>query len=86
MEELEKVKALLNKESDKALTEAHSELAKLSILNLDNLDDMTLTQLKVRIVQMAKEMEDRTKWEAVRLQEFLTMKEKEVEDKYVRRL
>lgn len=83
MEELEKVKAQLSKESDKALTQAHSELAKLSILNLDNLDDMTNTQLKVRIVQMAKDMEDRTKWEAVRLQEFLGMKEKEVEDKYV---
>jgi hypothetical protein len=81
MEELEKVKAQLSKESDRALSEAHSELAKLSILNLDNLDDMTTTQLKVRLVQMAKEMEDRTKWEAVRLQEFLHMKEKEVEDK-----
>jgi hypothetical protein len=85
MEELEKVKAQLNQESDRALTEAHSELAKLSILNLDNLDDMTKTQLKIRLVQLTKEMEDRTKWEAVRLQEFLLMKEREVEDKYVLR-
>jgi hypothetical protein len=32
---------------------------------------------------MTKDMEERTKWEAVRLKEFLAMKEKEVEDKYV---
>jgi hypothetical protein len=83
MDELKRVKQQLIQESDRALTEAHSELAKLSILNWDNLDDMTQTQLKVRLVQLAKEMEDRTKWEAVRLQQFLLMKEKEVEDKYV---
>jgi hypothetical protein len=35
------------------------------------------------LVQMTKDMEERTKWEAVRLKEFLAMKEKEVEDKYV---
>ena len=44
---------------------------------------MTKSQLKVRLVQMARDLEERTKWEAVRLQEFLSMKEKEVEDKYV---
>lgn len=79
MKELEKVKAQLSREYDRALTDAHSELAKLSILNLDNLDDMTPTQLKVRLVHLVKEMEDRTKWEAIRLQEFMSMKEKEVE-------
>ena len=83
MEELNKLKAQISKESDKALAEAHSELAKLSSLNMDDIDEMTPTQLKVRLVQMAKEMEDRTRWEAVRMQEFLVMKEKEVEDKYV---
>jgi mitofilin len=81
IEELEKVKALLTRESDKALSEAHAELAKLSSLNMNDIDEMTNTQLKVRLVQLAKEMEDRTKWEAVRLQQFLVMKEREVEDK-----
>jgi mitofilin len=44
---------------------------------------MTQSQLKVRLVQMARDLEERTKWEAVRLQEFLSMKEKEVEDRYL---
>jgi hypothetical protein len=33
------------------------------------------------VVQLASEMNERAKWEAVRLKEFLAMKEKEVGEK-----
>eukprot|EP00529_Nitzschia_sp_RCC80_P041700 CAMPEP_0113487524 /NCGR_PEP_ID=MMETSP0014_2-20120614/25552_1 /TAXON_ID=2857 /ORGANISM="Nitzschia sp." /LENGTH=631 /DNA_ID=CAMNT_0000381221 /DNA_START=198 /DNA_END=2090 /DNA_ORIENTATION=- /assembly_acc=CAM_ASM_000159 len=83
METLNELKAQLNAKTDKALTEAHRELAKLSTLDMDDLESMTPTQLKVRLVQMAKDMDEQAKWEAVRLQEFLALKEREVEDKYL---
>lgn len=86
MAALDDLKAQISRESDRALSEAHQELAKLSSLDMDKLDSMTEMQLKVRLVQMAKDIEERTKWEAVRLQQFLSMKEKEVEDRYVQRL
>lgn len=68
-------------DSARSLEEARQDLAKLASLDLHDLDQMSITQLKIRLVQMAKDMEERTKWEAVRLKEFLAMKEKEVEDK-----
>lgn len=68
-------------DSTRSLIEAHKDLAMLSSMDLSELDEMSVTQLKIRLVQMAKDMEERTKWEAVRLKEFLAMKEKEVEDK-----
>jgi len=85
MAEVDALKKELHKLSDQAITEAHTELAKLCSMNMMNeeLDSMTSSQLKVRLVQMAKDLEERTKWEAVRLQEFLSIKEKEVEDRYV---
>merc|ERR1712161_98137 len=85
MAEVDALKKELHKRSDQAITEAHTELAKLCSMNMMNeeLDSMTSSQLKVRLVQMAKDLEERTKWEAVRLQEFLSIKEKEVEDRYV---
>jgi hypothetical protein len=84
MAEIEALKKELHKRSDKALMEAHTELAKLSSMDVmsQELDFLTSSQLKVRLVQMAKDLEERTKWEAVRLQEFMSMKEKEVEDRY----
>jgi hypothetical protein len=48
-----------------------------------DLDTLNSSQLKARVVQLATEMKDRTKWEAVRLKEFLAMKEQETADKYV---
>lgn len=48
-----------------------------------DLDSLNNSQLKARVVQLATEMKDRTKWEAVRLKEFLAMKEQETADKYV---
>mmetsp|Transcript_29677 Transcript_29677/g.71445 ORF Transcript_29677/g.71445 Transcript_29677/m.71445 type:complete len:594 (-) Transcript_29677:50-1831(-) len=66
----------------RSLLEAHKDLALLASMDLSDLDELSMTQLKVRLVQLSKDMEERTKWEAVRLKEFLVMKEKEVEDKY----
>ena len=65
----------------RSLLEAHKDLALLASMDLSDLDELSVTQLKVRLVQLSKDMEERTKWEAVRLKEFLAMKEKEVEDK-----
>jgi hypothetical protein len=48
-----------------------------------DLDSLSASQLKSRILQLATELKDRTKWEAVRLKEFLAMKERETSDKYV---
>ena len=48
-----------------------------------DLDQLSPSELRVRVVQLATEMSDRTKWEAIRLKEFLAMKEKEVGDKYL---
>jgi mitofilin len=45
---------------------------------LNDLESLTASQLRVRVVQLVSEISDRTKWEAVRLKEFLTMKEREV--------
>mmetsp|Transcript_4762 Transcript_4762/g.11980 ORF Transcript_4762/g.11980 Transcript_4762/m.11980 type:complete len:663 (+) Transcript_4762:125-2113(+) len=48
-----------------------------------DLDKLTVSELRVRVVQLATEMSNRTKWEAVRLKEFLAMKEKEVGESYM---
>ena len=77
LQELEKELAA---HSSRSLSEAHEELAKLYSLDMTDIDKLTTTQLKVRLVQMAKDLEERTKWEAVRLKEFLAMKEKETAD------
>jgi uncharacterized protein (DUF885 family) len=79
----QELQAQLSKDTSRALSEAHQELAELSSLDMSKLDNMCLSQLKIRLVQMARDLEERTKWEAVRLKEFLAMNGKEVEDKYV---
>jgi hypothetical protein len=71
----------LSQESSITLKEARQELAKLSSLDTKELDTMTPTQLKIRLIQLSKDLEERTKWEAVRLKEFLAMKEQEVQNK-----
>jgi len=50
---------------------------------LADLETLTPAQLQTRVVQLAMELQERTKWEAVRLKEFLAMKEKETAEKYV---
>jgi hypothetical protein len=77
---LQELQKQLAERSSSSLSEAHLELAKLHSLDMGDIDDLTITQLKVRLVQMAKDLEERTKWEAVRLKEFLAMKEKETAD------
>lgn len=46
-----------------------------------DLESLNEAELKARVIQLASEMRDRTKWEAVRLKEFLAMKEKETATK-----
>ena len=48
--------------------------------NNDNDVSAMIAQLQQRIGQLQYELQDRTKWEAIRLKEFLIMKEKEVTD------
>ena len=50
---------------------------------LVNIDSLTTTELRTRLIQLASEMSNRTKWEAARLNEFLTVKEREVEGRYL---
>jgi hypothetical protein len=78
---LQELKGQLSQESSITLQEARQELAKLSSLDIKELDTMTPTQLKIRLIQLSKDLEERTKWEAVRLKEFLAMKEQEVQNK-----
>lgn len=70
--------------TDGALRSAHRSLrANVDEAYLSDLEKLSIGELKIRLVQLAAEMEDRTKWEAVRLKEFLGMKEKETADKYL---
>lgn len=50
---------------------------------LADLDSLSSSQLRTRLIQLVAEMSDRTKWEAIRIQEFLSLKEKEVGEKYL---
>jgi len=49
----------------------------------EGLDDMTPAQLKSRVMQLATEMKERTRWEALRLKKFLALKERETAERYV---
>lgn len=67
-----------------SLIESHQTLwASMDEAFFKDLDDLNNSQLKARVVQLATEMKDRTKWEAVRLKEFMAMKEKDTADQYV---
>ena len=48
---------------------------------LDNLDTLSNTELKIRLIRMVNEMTDRGRFEAVRWKEMLDLKEKEIADK-----
>jgi len=67
---------------DEELAKAHA-LMKHAVdeTYLKDLELLAPSALKIRVVQLASEMNDRAKWEAVRLKEFLAMKEKEVGEK-----
>eukprot|EP00978_Attheya_sp_CCMP212_P014977 scaffold38427_cov52-Attheya_sp.AAC.8 len=67
-----------------ALRSAHRALrANLEEGLLKDLDSLTVSELKIRVVQLVTEMQERTKWEAVRMKEFLSMKEHETSEKYM---
>lgn len=66
-------------ESSATLQKAHRALrASIDESLYSDLESLSVAELKIRIVQLGTEMTERTKWEAVRLKEFLAMKEKEV--------
>ena len=70
--------------SAQAVRESHqSAWSELQTDYLQDLDAQSPAQLQARLVQLATELKDRTKWEAVRLQELLALKEKETSDRYV---
>ena len=69
-------------ETEAKLRAAHKSLrADLDEAYLEDLDGLGERELRIRVVQLAAEMDERTKWEAVRLKEFLSMKEKETAEK-----
>lgn len=71
-------------ETQQALLESHQSLWNtLSDTYFTDLESLSTAQLKARVIQLATEMKDNTKWEAVRLKEFLTMKEKETAEQYM---
>mmetsp|Transcript_26469 Transcript_26469/g.40774 ORF Transcript_26469/g.40774 Transcript_26469/m.40774 type:complete len:640 (+) Transcript_26469:72-1991(+) len=81
MSELQTTTSLQN---SKTLAAANAALrSDLDREYFSDLDSLTASELRTRVVQLATEMSDRTKWEAVRLKEFLAMKEKEVGDNYL---
>lgn len=81
------IQELTNSVTEKAtesLVESHQSLwSSVDAYFFRDLDSLNTSQLKARVVQLATEMKDRTKWEAVRLKEFLAMKERETADQYV---
>lgn len=67
---------------DETLKRAHALLkGSLDESFLVDLESLSPAQLRVRVVQLVSEMAERTKWEAVRLKEFLALKEREVTDR-----
>lgn len=73
-----------SQETAQELVQSHRSLWKeLDATVFADLDSLNNAQLKARVVQLATEMQDRTKWEAVRLKEFLAAKEKDFSDQYV---
>jgi len=73
--------------TDIELVQAHLAIrANLDETLLKDLNNLSDIQLRVRVVQLASELQDRTKWEAVRLKEFLLMKEKEVNERHIEKI
>jgi tRNA A37 N6-isopentenylltransferase MiaA len=79
---VKELESVMEEETSATLAKAHKSIrASFDESLFQDLDQMSAAGLKVRVVQLATEMEERTKWEAVRLKEFLAMKEKETADK-----
>jgi hypothetical protein len=81
-EAAKELKKSAQEEASATVKEAHAALrANLDESLFSDLDKLSEAQLRVRVVQLAADMQERTKWEAVRLKEFLALKEKETADK-----
>ncbi|CAB9526639.1 MICOS complex subunit MIC60 [Seminavis robusta] len=81
---VKELQASIDLETSEVTKRANAEVMRSFDESLfQGLDDMSAAQLKAKIMQLATEMKDRTKWEALRLKEFLAMKEKETGDKYL---
>lgn len=79
---LKELQASIEKETSEVAKRANEEAMRSFDTSLfDGLDDLDREQLKARALKLASEMHERTRWEALRLKEFLTLKEKEVADK-----
>lgn len=66
---------------DAELAKAEAAMKLATENSLKGLDELSPSELRIKVVQLATEMGERAKWEAVRLREFLSMKEKEVGEK-----
>lgn len=71
---------------DTELAKAEAAMKSAMENSLKGLDDLSSSELRVKVVQLATEMGERAKWEAVRLREFLALKEKEVGEKYMEKM
>lgn len=79
---LQELRNQIDQEASDVVRRANQEVMRSFDESLfDGLDDMTTSQLKARVMQLATEMKERTRWEALRLKEFLALKEKETADK-----
>jgi hypothetical protein len=79
---LKELQASIEQETSDVTKSADQEVMRSFDESLfEGLDAMSTSQMKAKIVQLAVEMKERTKWEALRLKEFLAMKEKETADK-----
>jgi len=72
-----------------SVTDSTSDLHKAVLLlrkdldqsYLDDLDSLSNTELKIRLIRMVNDMTDRGRFEAVRAKEMLDLKEKDIADK-----
>mmetsp|Transcript_17540 Transcript_17540/g.32909 ORF Transcript_17540/g.32909 Transcript_17540/m.32909 type:complete len:648 (+) Transcript_17540:137-2080(+) len=76
--------ALLASHPTMLLSTSTALLTETAVTKDDSLEQLSPAQLQGRIVQLAMELKDRTKWEALRLKEFLAMKEQEVANEYTK--
>lgn len=81
---IKELQASIDLETSEVAKRANQEVMRSFDQSLfEGLDEMSAAQLKARVMQLATEMKERTRWEALRLKEFLAMKEKETADKYL---
>jgi mitofilin len=77
---LSELKDSATEQATESLIASHQSI--WSDINADDLETLSQAQLRARVIQLATELKDRTKWEAVRLKEFLAMKERETAEQY----